>query len=351
MSNFASKKRSMGNKPKALRLSALVITASMLLLLSCTGNSGKNSNDNEYRKCGGMVWNTVYNITYRGEASLADSIMPVLNGVGHSVSAFDSTSVISRINRNESDLTDSVTRRIYLASCRVNKSSGGKFDPTVGPLVTAWGFGKGHTPTADTLHIDEMLKYVGITKSRLSGDRLIKGDPRMQFNFSAIAKGYGCDAVAEMFERNGVSDYLIEIGGEIRSSGSSPRGTAWAVSIDAPVESNGMAVHESQCIINIRNMGIATSGNYRNFHAEGGSKYGHTIDPVTGRPATTDVASATVASSYTMYADAYATAVMAMGSEAAKDMANRLNLALYMVTTDGKVWVSPHFRHLMAQRD
>ena len=310
-------------KTKALRLPALAMAAvSALLLWSCTGSGSNSSTEAEYRKCGGMVWNTVYNITYKGNASLADSIMPVLDCVGRSVSAFDPASVISRINRNETDLTDSITRRIYLASCRVNKSSGGKFDPTVGPLVTAWGFGKGHTPTADTLHIDEMLKYVGISKSRLSGERLVKDDPRMQFNFSAIAKGYGCDAVVEMFERNGVSDYLIEIGGEIRSSGSSPRGTAWSISIDAPIENNGMAVHE---------------------------KYGHTIDPVTGRPAKTDVASATVASSYTMYADAYATAVMAMGSEAAKAMATRLNLAVYMVTTDGKVWVSPHFRHLLAQ--
>lgn len=295
-----------------------------------------------------MVWNTVYNITYRGPESLQDSIMPVLDSVSKSASAFDSLSLVSRINRGEELPLDDILRRLYLASVDINRHSGGKFDPTVGPLVTAWGFGKGHTPTADTLNIPTLLKYVGISKTRLGeGDRLIKDDPRIEFNFSAIAKGLGCDAVAEMLERNGVTDYLIEIGGEIRSSGHSPRGDRWRVQIDAPVASADSVIHESQCIVTLGDIGIATSGNYRNFHQENGRRFGHTINPLTGRPATTDVASATVAAPTTMEADGYATAIMAMGSRDARRMVDSLRLAAYVVTTDGKVWVSNSFKPLL----
>lgn len=295
-----------------------------------------------------MVWNTVYNITYRGPESLQDSIMPVLDSVSKSASAFDSLSLVSRINRGEELPLDDILKRLYLASVDINRHSGGKFDPTVGPLVTAWGFGKGHTPTADTLNIPTLLKYVGISKTRLGeGGRLIKDDPRIEFNFSAIAKGLGCDAVAEMLERNGVTDYLIEIGGEIRSSGHSPRGDRWRVQIDAPVASADSVIHESQCVVTLEDIGIATSGNYRNFHQENGRRFGHTINPLTGRPATTDVASATVAAPTTMKADGYATAIMAMGSRDARRMVDSLRLAAYVVTTDGKVWVSDSFNPLL----
>ena len=295
-----------------------------------------------------MVWNTVYNITYRGPESLQDSIMPVLDSVSKSASAFESLSLVSRINRGEELPLDDILKRLYLASVDINRHSGGKFDPTVGPLVTAWGFGKGHTPTADTLNIPTLLKYVGISKTRLGeGGRLIKDDPRIEFNFSAIAKGLGCDAVAEMLERNGVTDYLIEIGGEIRSSGHSPRGDRWRVQIDAPVASADSVIHESQCVVTLEDIGIATSGNYRNFHQENGRRFGHTINPLTGRPATTDVASATVAAPTTMEADGYATAIMAMGSRDARRMVDSLRLAAYVVTTDGKVWVSDSFNPLL----
>lgn len=306
-------------------------------------------NGEEYRKCGGMVWSTLYNITYRGPAELEDSIMPVLDAVARSVSAFDSASVVSRINANQSDRTDSLFRYIYRVSVKINRESNGKFDPTVGPLVKAWGFGKGHTPTADTARVEEIVKYVGIYKSRLEGERIVKPDPRMMFDFSAIAKGYGCDAVAAMFRRNGVKDFLIEIGGEIRSGGVSPRGGEWAVSIDAPIPDSEKIVHQSQCIINIGDCGVATSGDYRNYHASGGKRFGHTINPQTGRPAMTDVACATVVAPNTMEADAYATAIMAMGATEGRKMAERLKLPVYIVYGKNQIWVSPQFQRLLVK--
>lgn len=327
-------------RKSTLYILAILMAAALSALPSCRRDS--------YRQCGGMVWNTVYNITYRGPESLQDSIMPVLNAVSASASVFDSLSLVSRINRGEDLPLDSTLLRLYRTSLRINRESGGKFDPTVGPLVTAWGFGKGHTPTADTLDIPTLLKYVGISKTHLRPDgRLAKDDPRLEFNFSAIAKGLGCDAVAEMLERNGVTDYMIEIGGEIRTGGRSPRGDRWRVQIDAPVAQADTVIHESQAIVTLENIGIATSGNYRNFHQEKGRKFGHTINPLTGRPATTDVASATVAAPTTMEADGYATAIMAMGSADARRMADSLHLAVYIVTTDGKVWMSESFKPLL----
>lgn len=320
----------------------LLILTLILTLWGC----GRNS----YQKCGGMVWNTVYNVTFEGPANLADSIMPVLDNIAASASAFDSLSLVSRINRNETDRPDDTLIKLYETSLRINRESDGKFDPTVGPLIQAWGFGKGHSPSADTLRINEIIKYVGIDKCTLSSGRLTKPDPRMQFNFSAIAKGLGCDAVAEMLERNGVTSYLIEIGGEIRASGCSPRGDDWAVSIDAPIAAADSVIHKSMMVIDINKgyinntAGVATSGNYRNFHSENGKSFGHTIDPQTGRPAVTDVASATVVAPTTMEADAYATAIMAMGSAAAVKMCRRLGLSACIVTCEGKIIQTSDFK-------
>lgn len=322
------------------------------LLILLTGATSCSTND--YHKCGGIVWNTVYNVTYEGAPELQDSIMPTLDRIARSASAFDSLSLISRINRNETDIVDEVVRRLLEASIKVNDESDKKFDPTVGPLIQAWGFGKGHTPSADTANISSMLEYVGIDKCRVDQGRLVKPDPRMQFNFSAIAKGMGCDAIAEMMERNGVVSYLIEIGGEIRASGVSPRGDGWAVSVDAPIESADTVVHESMLIINLNKgyingtCGVATSGNYRNFHRDGAKTFGHTIDPQTGRPAVTDVVSATVITSDAMMADAYATAIMAMGSTAAINMCQRLSgVEAYIVTANGRTWMTPGFKQLI----
>lgn len=324
----------------------LLLCATVLgVMSSCTRR------ESDYQTAQGMIWNTIYNITFRGEAALSDSILPVLNSVGASVSAFDNNSVISKINNNTSDQTDSLTRYIYNVSRTVWRESDGAFDPTLGPLIDAWGFGKGHTPTADTLRIDSLMCFVGMDKTRMSGQRMVKDDPRLRFNFSAVAKGYGCDAVAAMLERNGVKDYLIEIGGEIRAGGTSPRHEAWRVSVDAPVRSATTIDHTSQCVLSLTDCGIATSGNYRNYHEGQPPQTGHTIDTRTGRPAATDVLSATVIAHDTATADAYATAVMAMGSKRALSMLRRLDIAALIVTADGKSLSTPAFDKYLSTKN
>ncbi len=326
------------------------LLVSLLVLLSSGGCKEKRQDSSSWQKKEGMVWNTSFHITYEGSETLGDSAVAVLDRVGKSLSVFDTASLVSRVNRFDSTRVDTDFIRVYVMSKKINRISRGAFDPTLSPLITAWGFGKGHSSTADTLRIDSILKYVGIGKTRLSHDALVKEDPRIEFNFSAIAKGYGCDAVAEMLEHNGVKNFLVEIGGEIMTRGRNPEGSKWRISIDKPVLSADREIHDSQEIISVSDMGIATSGNYRNFHkTSGGATYGHTISATTGRPVATDVISATVLAPTAMQADGLATAFMAMGNQKSQELNNSLQLPVMLVLSDSTVWYSPQFKKLIRE--
>lgn len=327
MINFAGEnEKDMNNKIKAM-FWAMAIAG--VALAGCRRES--------FRKDEGMVWHTTYHITYEADRDLRDSIIAAFNIVNRSLNVFDDTSLVAKVNAGDSVEIDDDFRKVYEMSRHVNELSDGAFDPTLGPLITAWGFGKGHEATADTLRLDSLLQITGIVKTRIENNRLLKADPRIAFNFSAIAKGYGCDLVAEMLERNGVTNYLVEIGGEIRCGGKSPKGTDWRVSIDRPVWSDSV-VHDSQCVVEISNQGLATSGNYRNFNEHSAPGTGHTISARTGRPVATDVLSATVIAPTTMEADALATAMIALGSERAKDLATRLGYPVILIFADNSVW-------------
>ena len=269
----------------------------------------------DFKRTEGLIWNTSYHITFNGPEELTDSILSVLDEVGKSLNVFDTTSLVSRVNRADTMLVDGHFVNVYETSLKMHDASDGLFDPTLSPLIKAWGFGPGHEITPDTAEIAKIMEFVGIRKTTLKGDTLIKSHPGITFNFSAVAKGYGCDAVAEMFRRNGVADYIVEIGGEIRMGAKSPSNQAWRVSIDTPEESDSTVVHKAAAILALSDAGMATSGNYRNFRKENGRTLGHTISPRTGRPETTDVLSATVIAPTAMEADAAATACMAAGSD------------------------------------
>lgn len=316
-----------------LRSHLLLLGLISLVLISCRNKS------EDYISTEGEVWNTFYHITYLGDESLKDSVKVVFDDVGHSLSVFEPSSIVSQINLNKSDETDAHFRKVYLISQRVNKLSQGLFDPTAGPLIDVWGFGKGHRATVDTLRLDSILQFVGLAKSSLVGNRLKKSDPRLRFNFSAVAKGYGCDAVGEMFKRNGVDNFMIEIGGEILLSGKSPRGKAWNILIENPVAE---ASPNSQPIVeSLTDCGIATSGNYRNNHqGNNGSRYGHIISPLTGRPVKTDVVSMTVIAEDCGTADALATAGMAAGSREAEAIIRNAGAKGIIILTDSIIEIN-----------
>lgn len=324
-----------------IRIFPLLFIALLISVLSAC-------NKTEYRRCEGFVWNTLYHITYRGASEMEDSIMQTLDQVSKSLSIFDSASLVSKINAGERVLVDNKFMEVYEMSKRIHKESHGMFDPTVSPLITAWGFGPGHRPTADTVAVDSILKFVGLDKTRLIDGVLIKDDPRIQFNFSAIAKGYGCDAVGEMFRRNGITDFMIEIGGEITLSGKSPSGQEWKISIDAPLEESEAPSHESFTILSLSDCGIATSGNYRNFRKESGKRLAHTISPVTGYPLENEILSATIVAPNCMEADAIATACMASGADMSKKMVENLGVQALLIFNDS-VWMTPGFRNLIIE--
>lgn len=313
----------------------------ILMLISSCGENDR------FRYEEGFVWNTVYHISYESERSLTDSIIEVFNNIDSSLSAFNPESTVSKINDNRSTNIDSLFAEVYRESVKINRASSGAFDPTLAPLIRAWGFGQGHEVNSDTLRLDSLLSFVGISKTWISGGELVKEDPRIEFNFSALAKGYGVDCVADMLERNGVSNYLVEIGGEIRLSGHNSRGEDWCVGIDRPEE--GLPQGETVLNIVMSSGAIATSGNYRNFQESGGNRFGHTLSAVTGRPVKTDVISATVVAPACMEADALATTCMAIGKEKALDLCNRLRAGVMLVCDDMSVVYNPVFGSLIRQ--
>lgn len=310
----------------------------LMFLASCGGSR-------IYREADGGVWNTTYHIVYDADRDLRDSVMAVMRQVERSLSPFSKGSIVSRVNAGEDVVTDTLFRHVFHVSRTVNGHSGGMFDPTVAPLVNLWGFGYRETgvePSAEA--VGSLLRLVGIGGCTLDGEgKVVKKHPGTEFNFSAITKGFGCDLVGEMLHRNGVDNYMVEIGGEIASAGRSPRGTDWRVMVDAPVDSDAGVVHERLAVIEVTDCGIATSGNYRNYRETAQGRVWHTVSLQTGRPAVTDLLSATVMAPTCMEADAYATACMAMSAADAMVMIESLPGIEALLVTGDSVMVSTKF--------
>lgn len=309
-------------------------------LISC-------SRTQSFRQEEGMAWNTIYHITYESGESLSDSIMKILNEIDYSLSPFNPVSTLSAINSNACRKTDNHFRAVFEESVKINRLSSGAFDPTLAPLIRAWGFGQGHTVSPDTMKIDSLLNMVGLGKTNISNGELIKDNPHIEFNFSALAKGYGVDCIAEMFLRNNVENFLVEIGGEIRASGKSPRGEDWIIGIDRPEA--GARYGETVMNIRVSDAAIATSGNYRNYQESGGRRFGHTISSLTGRPVATDIISATVITSDCMEADALATTCMAIGSGRALEMCSVLEAGVMLILDDMRVVMNKDFQKYLKE--
>lgn len=313
-------------------LYGVLCALSALAAVSCAGGA-------EYRKASGAGWGTLYNITYRADRDLSDSVVAVMRRVELSVSAFEPSSTVSRVNRGEASEVDSMFASVFECSRLVSRLSGGAFDPTVAPLVNIWGFGYRdgeEEPPAQRL-VEEELAKVGIDRCRLEGLRLYRRHPATEFDFSAVAKGFGVDCVAAMLRRNGVEDYMVEIGGEVAVAGRNPRGQAWRIAVEEPVSgTRGGAVS----VVGLTDCALATSGNYRNFRElPSDSVIGHTIDPRTGYPARTTVASATVKAPTCMLADALATACMVIPAEQGLALADSLDgVSIMLVVPDGGQW-------------
>lgn len=289
----------------------------------------------EYRTASGAVWGTTYHITYCADRDLTDSILAQMRQVELSLSAFDAQSLVSKINDNRSDAVDHHFRSVFAVAKSVYDLSGGAFDPSVGPLVQLWGFGKDKTAAEpDSAVIAAALQRVCFGRCYIDGDRLVKPRPDVVLDFSAIAKGYGVDCVAQMLRRNGVTDFMVEIGGEVAVSGVNPRSQPWHIMVDAPQRDTAPGDSAIQ-VLELTDEAVATSGNYRNYRrTASGQIYGHTINPHTGLPAQSTVLSATVVCATCVEADALATACMVLAPDSALVMLSRANARALLVVAD-----------------
>lgn len=264
----------------------------------------------EYKKSVGKIFGTYYAVTYQSSEDLSSGMREVMDGVNNSLSTFNKNSIISKINNNEEVVLDSLFINMFNKAMKISELTGGAFDITVAPLVNAWGFG--FDPSSDkkwlsAAEIDSINQFVGYKKVWIEDSVVVKADPRVQLDASAIAKGYGCDLVAEYLRSKGCENYMVDIGGEIVVSGVNPNGKKWRVGVSKPentIENNVVEVLE------ITDCAVATSGNYRQFYQTEDGMVGHTIDPRTGRPAVNNIVSATIIAPTCMEADALATAAM-----------------------------------------
>lgn len=283
----------------------------------------------------GNVFGTVYHLTYQSPADLQQPIDSLLAEVDASLSPFNPTSTISHINDNTSTRADERLARVFTLAKQVSAATEGAFDITVAPLVNAWGFGFRQAQSPDSLLIDSLLQFVGFSKVTLTPDsQIIKTDPRVLLDCAAIAKGFAVDEVADWLQTQGVANYMVEIGGELRLAGTNPEGTAWRIGVNNPRE-NDPDAEPLQAVLCITNTAVATSGNYRNYYEQDGRIIAHTIDPRTGYPVQRDILSATVLAPTCAEADAYATAFMASGMpNALRILTEQPHLAAHLIYTD-----------------
>lgn len=299
-----------------------------------------------YQHDTGFIFGTVYHITYQSDKNLQKEIEAQLKKVDASLSPFNEKSIISKVNRNETVKVDEMFTEVFTLAEQISKETGGAFDITVAPLVNVWGFGfkSGAEPTQQVL--DSIRNLVGYQKVQLAQGIVKKQNPNIMLDCSAIAKGYGTDVVARYLKKQGVKNFMVEIGGEIVTCGNSEKRVPWRIGVNKPTDDSLQINQDLQTVLNVTDMAMATSGNYRKFYYKNGKKYAHTIDPKTGYPVQHNILSATVLTKDCATADAYATSFMVMGLDKAKQVLEKHpELLAYFIYSDGKgenqIWYSP----------
>lgn len=299
-----------------------------------------------FQKDEGMVFGTIYHITYQSDTNYQKEIEAELQKVDHSLSPFNKTSIISCVNRNEKVKVDEMFCEVFQLAEKISGDTDGAFDITVAPMVNAWGFGfkTGNPPTKQT--IDSLRAIVGFHTVSLQDGYVIKKNPKTMLDCSAIAKGYGTDVVARFLKKKGVQNFMVEIGGEIVVNGNSEKLQPWRIGINKPTDDSLNTSQAIQDVVSVSNIAMATSGNYRNFYYKNGKKYAHTIDPKTGYPVQHNILSATVFADDCATADAYATSFMVLGLDGAKKILEKHpELCAYLIYSDQKgsnqIWYSP----------
>lgn len=289
-----------------------------------------------YQHDKGYVFGTVYSVVYQNSENLQSEIEAELKKVDSEFSMFNQASTVARINRGEKVERSDMFNEVFDLAQTIHKETDGAFDITVAPLVNAWGFGFKNEQMPTPQQVDSLLKI------------------RSQYDFAAIAKGFGSDVVARLLRSHGISNFMVEIGGEIVTQGINEKRLPWKVGVTKPTDDSLAVGSELQTVLNVTDIAMATSGNYRNFYYKGGRKYAHTIDPKTGYPVQHSLLSATVLASNCALADGYATSFMVMGMERAQKLLQQHpELMAYFIYAkpDGTndVWFSPSLKSKLAE--
>ncbi len=333
---------------KKLLLGALL----PVILFSC--NSARKY---ELVKFQGLAQGTYYSVSYfdaKGR-NFQVAIDSLLNAFNHSLSLWEPSSIISRINRNEPGVAvDELFRTVYIKAREVAKHTNGAFDYSVGPLVNAWGFGFTDRMKLSPEKIDSLMQLVGYETIKLVGNTIIKANPGSAIDFNAIAKGYAVDVVGKFIEKKGITRFIVDIGGEVFASQRKPDGDKWKVGVEKPA-ANAFDERNLKIVLSLENEAIATSGNYRRYYEEDGVRYAHTIDPSTGYPVLHSLLSASVLAKDCMTADAYATAFMVMGTEKAREFVqSNPGIEAFFIFSDQQgdiqTWASPGFEKKIVEQ-
>ena len=312
----------------------LVIT--VLCLCSCQKGPQK-------MVCQGLTQGSYYAITYfddsgRDFQQAFDSIFDLVDG---SVSLWNDTSIICRVNRNEPVTLNQVFIDNFNIAQEAARLSDGYFDPTISPLVQAWGFSAKEGTEITPVFVDSLKSLVDYRKVHLEmvdsvGCVVMKDDPRITLDFNAIAQGYTSDMIGFYLESQGVTSYLVDTGGEIMARGTKPHGKPWRVGIEKPAD-NWDSERSIQELIEVVDKGVVTSGNYRKYVERDGKRYSHCIDPKTGYPVNHNLLSATVITHNSVWADALASICMSMGMERAEELLSTLDdVEAFFIYVDDK---------------
>ena len=324
----------------------LLLLGLILIFQACNNGTSKYIANN------GTIYGTYYSIKYespKGE-NLQPAIDEELQRLSRIFSHYDKQSTITKVNNNTPvDLEQEFTT-CFLKAEEIAKITNGAFDITAGPLISAWGFGPEDRQKMTDEKVDSLKKICGYEKLSLEDGKIIKENPHMKINMSAIAKGYTCDLIGEFLQKKGCLNYMVDIGGEVVAKGVNDKNKVWTIGIREPIENP--FENELSAALMLDNRAMATSGNYLNFYEEDGKKYAHTIDPISGYPVQHSLLSASVVANDCMTADAFATAFMVLGKEVGIEIARQVpGMEIYFIYADengeNQVYMSEGFEEML----
>ena len=339
---------------KFTHIFGLLITMTFLFSSGC-------SKSQRYIRLEGFAQGGTYSIVYDSQKkseshnipssdSVSRMITKILTDIDFSLSGYNKSSIVSKVNNNEPYILDKYFIELFTLCEQISRETEGYFDISGAPLYDFWGFGFKNPESLEEIinnketagKIDSLKAFIGMDKVRIEDGKVIKDDPRIKLNFNAIAQGYTCDVIASLLDSLEVDNYLVEVGMEIICKGNNASGKPWRIGIDTPRDGSQIAGESIEKIVPIENASIVTSGNYRKFYIIDGKKYAHSINPHTGYPVNHDLLSATVISYGEdfagSYADAYATYCMVAGKEkAAEFISKRSDLKGYLITSSGSI--------------